>query len=152
MLCIALKSPTRYAEIPASQRRERCYLNDDFCTIDDKEFFVYGSLELPVYDNSESFIWGVWTQISEQDYIKTDDLIGVVGREAEPPYEGRLASDIPLYPPMLDLQVRLITQPAGLRPLVYLEPAPHPLVREQQEGISTARVQEIIAWNKQMGH
>jgi len=42
------------------------------------------------------------------------------------------------------LKANLLTQPVGQRPLVVLQEAEHRLYREQSEGISMARVQEIV--------
>ena len=144
--CLPMRSPTAYFMVPADQREKRCWLTDDFCVIDDRYFFIYGSLELPIHGHAEPFIWGVWASLSERDLDRAQELIGVQGRESEPPYLGWLSSDIPLYPPCLKLVVEVHTQPAGLRPLMILQSADHPLVREQQEGISAARVQEIMEW------
>jgi hypothetical protein len=144
--CLPTSSPTAYVLVPAKQRKARCRLNEDFCVIDDQHYFIYGSLELPIHGRPDPFIWGVWAAIDEKDFHRAQDLIGVKGRESERPYVGRLATDIPFYPPCLDLALNVQTQPAGLRPLMVLRRAKHPLVREQSNGISPARVQEIMEW------
>jgi hypothetical protein len=144
--CIVLRSPTKLATIPKEQRAERCFLTEDLCVIDDEYFFVYGSLELQIRGIPDSFIWGVWTAIKEEDFFTYQDLLDVTGRELKHPIIGKMASDIPLYPPMLDLEVSVILQPVGLRPLFRLASSKHPLYAEQQMGISTNRVHEIISW------
>ena len=144
--CLPMRSPTAYFMVPADQREERCRLNEDFCVIDDKYFFIYGSLELAIHKHPDPFIWGVWASLSEKDFERAHAMIGGAGRESEPPSVGWLASDIPLYPPCLQLIVDVHTQPAGLRPLMVLRSADHPLVVEQKNGISPSRVQEIMEW------
>jgi hypothetical protein len=44
----------------------------------------------------------------------------------------------------LNLKTRVHTRPVGLRPFIELEPTEHPLAVEQQNGITLARVKEII--------
>ena len=48
-----------------------------------------------------------------------------------------------LYPDTLHLKTHVHTRPLGQRPFVELEPTDHPLVVEQQEGITMARVREM---------
>ena len=52
--------PIYYLTIPEGKRDRRCSLTSDTCTIDDQYFLVRGCLELPVRDESDPFIWGVW--------------------------------------------------------------------------------------------
>ena len=40
-------------------------LNNDICTIDGKEHYVRGCLEIRVLDSMESLVWGVWVSVSE---------------------------------------------------------------------------------------
>jgi hypothetical protein len=132
--------------VPRGQKRRRCRLTQDLCVIDGKHFFIYGSLEVPIRGYPDPFTWGVWASLSKRDFRRAEGLMGVRGRETEPPYVGWLATDIPLYPPCLELVCEVRTQPAGLRPLMVLRTADHPLVREQRQGISVRRVREIMEW------
>jgi hypothetical protein len=141
-----MECPTYYQQVPAAQRKRRCRLTEDLCVIDGKHFFIYGSLEIPIDGHPDPFIWGVWVSLSKRDFSRANELIGVEGRESEPPYLGWLSSDIPLYPPCLELACEVHTQPAGYRPLMVLRPADHPLIREQKKGVSVKRVHEIMEW------
>jgi hypothetical protein len=145
-MCIALRSPTLRATLPPQERDERCFLTEDLCVIDDERFFVYGSLEVPVIDGPGPFMWGVWAEVGEEDFFHFQDLFGVEGREREPPIPATLGSDIPLYPPMLELDVCVVHQPAGERPLILLSESDHPLYIEQSQGITTGRIREILEW------
>ncbi len=145
-VCLPMRWPTYYLMVPEAEREQRCWLTDDLCVIDQNQFFIYGSLEVPIEGHTDPFIWGVWVSLNERDFLRAEELMGVEGRESEPAYLGWLSSDIPLYPPCLELACEVRTQPAGYRPLVLLREADHQLVREQREGISVRRVQEIMEW------
>ena len=43
-----MRWPTYYLMVPAAEREQRCWLTDDLCVIDQKQFFIYGSLEVPI--------------------------------------------------------------------------------------------------------
>jgi hypothetical protein len=146
-MCIALRAPTLRATLPPQEREDRCFLTDDLCVIDDERFFVYGSLAVPVSDGLGPFIWGVWAEVSEEDFFRFQDLFGVEGRETEPSIPAKLGSDIPLYPPMLELNAFVVHQPAGERPLIMLSDSEHPLYLEQSHGVTTQRVREILEWH-----
>jgi hypothetical protein len=126
------------------ERDERSELGEEQCVIGEEHFFVRGLVRLPVLDAEADFEWGVWVSLSRGDFLRMSDLWQAPGREAEPAYSGSLATALPTYSPStLDLRTLVHTQPVGLRPVVELEPADHPLAREQREGITVARVQRL---------
>jgi hypothetical protein len=89
------------------------------------------------------FVWGVWTSLSEQSFMRTGEICDMPGRENEPPFFGWLCTALPLYPETLHLKTHVHTRPLGQRPLVELEPTDHPLAVEQRTGIPMDRVREI---------
>jgi hypothetical protein len=135
--------PIDYMDVPEQERTQRTFLTEDLCVIDDKAYFVRGCLELPVHGTADPFVWGVWLSVGEDDFFDFQDLLGVESRAQHAPMEGRLASPPGPYPDSTHLGARLLFRDSGLRPLVQLHPANHPLVREQREGISKARLAEI---------
>jgi hypothetical protein len=119
-------------------------LDDELCIIRGEQFFVRARIQLPVTGGDEPFEWGVWVSLSEDDFKRMVDVWDIEGREAEPPYAGALATELPLYPlSTLALAAHIRTRPVGERPLVVLEPSSHQLAREQRDGITLERVQEI---------
>jgi len=52
------------------------------------------------------------------------------------------------YPDTLNLKTNVILQPYPHRPRIELEPTDHPLAVEQREGITVARLQEILEANE----
>jgi len=138
-------APMAYYSIPHAEREARCDLTSDLCLIDGNEFFVRGCLEVPVVDGPRSFVWGVWTSLSRQNFKRMGELWETPGRESEPPYFGWLCTSLPLYPETLLLKTNVHTRPVGQRPFVELEPTDHPLAVEQRDGITMDRVREIAA-------
>lgn len=66
--------------------------------------------------------------------------------QSEPPYFGWLCTALPLYPSTLHLNLKthVHTRPLGQRPFVELELTDQPLAVEQRQGITMARVREIV--------
>jgi hypothetical protein len=137
--------PDLYWDIPEGERDSRVEVDRDFCVIDGKHFFVRGRLEIPVIDSDEVFAWDVWVSQSEKNFNRTIKLMDTEGRESEPPYFGWLSNNLHLYPDTTNLKTQVHTQPVGFVPTIELEPTEHPLVVEQGNGITLARVKEIAA-------
>jgi hypothetical protein len=139
----AFDEPIYAHALSPEEKETRCELTPDWCVIDNEHFFVRGRLEIPVIDGPRSFVWGLWTSLSEKNFKRTQELWNVAGRENEPPYFGWLSNSVPGYPETLNLKTRAHTRAVGERPFIELEPTDHPLAVEQREGITMARVQQI---------
>jgi len=139
----SVKTPHAVAAIPPAERDRRVVFTLDQCVIDDREFYLRGRIPVPVWGKRDPFIWGVWARVSPQDFVRTNELWKVKGREAGPAYPGWLSSRIPPYGETLGLELRVLTQVVGRRPHFELTDAAHPLAREQREGISIERVKEL---------
>ncbi|MET7992881.1 DUF2199 domain-containing protein [Amycolatopsis sp. NPDC005232] len=82
--------------------------------------------------------------LSRANFGRVAELWDKSERVQEPPYFGRLATELPTYEPTtLNLKTNLHTQPVGVRPTLELEPSDHPLAVEQRTSITRARVQAI---------
>ena len=57
-MSFAALAPYWYDAIAPEERERRAMLSSDQCIIDEEHYFVRGSLEIPVIDGSESFLWG----------------------------------------------------------------------------------------------
>ncbi len=143
-MCFGPSAPAPWFSIPASERDARAELSSDQCVIDGKHYFVLGRILLPVIDGPEPFVWLAWVSLSQANFDRTSDLWNTAGREAEPPYFGWLQSSLPYQPSTLNLKTRVHTMPVGQRPEIELEPTDHPLALEQRNGITMARVQQIV--------
>lgn len=144
-LVLDYDAPNLVYSIPETERAARVERNDDFCVIDNQYFFVRGIIKLPICGTDETFCWGVWASLSEQNFKRMISLLDGAEGKSEPPYLGWLCNQIVYYAEhtkMLKTQVH--TQPIGIRPKIELEPTDHPLAIEQREGITMERVQAII--------
>jgi len=139
----AVEAPDEWSALTSSQRRSRGDLSSDQCIIDPDRFFIRGSLELPVVDGQEPFVWDVWVSLSETNFKRASDRWHDPNRIEEPPYFGWLCNSLPGYPETLSLKTNVHSRPVGIRPFIELEPTEHPLAVEQRHGITMARVIEI---------
>lgn len=137
-------APTAWNSLPEADRKRRGVLGAEQCVIDNRHHFVKARLLLPVQDAKAPFEWVVWVALDPKDFKRMSDQWKVPGREKEPGCAGLLATRLPGYPAdTVALQGLVRTRPVGERPVVELEPADHLLVKEQQDGITRRRVQEL---------
>jgi hypothetical protein len=133
------------------ERTEDDQLTDDLCTLRDDEpklnFFIRGVLEIPIEGADERLGYGVWSTLSEDSFNRVVDLWDDPARTEEPPYFGWLSNSLTGYPETLNLPLDVVVQELEKRPLFVLHDGDHPLIEEQQRGISMARVQEIAELN-----
>lgn len=134
--------PQYWGQLTEAQRAAS-RINDDLCATDDQFFFVRAVLQLPLVDGPQrEFDLAVWGTLSSHDfkqYIETFQH----GKQAElGPLFSYLASDIRQFAGALNLEADLIPRDGGLRPLLRLRDAAHPLVQAQQHGI---RLHDAIA-------
>ncbi len=122
----------------------KTFLNEDFCAIDNENFFVRGLIQLPIIGTSQHFCWGVWGSLSRENFklllIKDND-----SKRAElPPMFSWLSSQISEYPDTLSLKMYAHVQKPGWRPNFELEPSSHPLAQEFHAGITPEKVKVIM--------
>ena len=143
-MCFGPSAPDLWWSIPEAEREARGELSSDQCVVDGQHFFVLGRIELPVLDGPGPFVWLAWVSLSEKSFARTHELWDVEGREAEPAYFGWLSSSLPYAANTLSLKTQVQTMPLGERPSILLEPTEHPLALEQHQGITMARVQQLV--------
>ena len=143
-MCFGPSAPDKWFGLPQAERATRAELTSDQCVIDGEHFFVLGRIVLPVVDAPEPFVWLAWVSLSETNFGRACELWNAPGREREPAYFGWLQNALPYSPTTLGLKTNLHTKPVGERPEIELEPNDHPLAIEQREGITMARVREIV--------
>jgi hypothetical protein len=142
-LAYAADFPEAWAAVPEGERRKRVVMSAEQCIIDKRDFFVRARLVVPVVDGPGPLEWGVWVSLSQKSFMRMAEVWSTPGRESEPPCFGWLQTELPSYPPTLNLKTLVHTRPVGERPTVELEPTDHPLAQEQRDGITTQRVREI---------
>jgi hypothetical protein len=137
-------APALYYRIANEERAKRVLLDTDTCTIDNERFLIRGCLEIPVDNESDPFIWGVWVDVSQRDFKAFLEVLEVKHRKQVGPFAGYLGSELPGYPEStFNLHVVAYLRDDGIRPLVTVAPSAHPLHKEQCQGMSAARLSEI---------
>jgi hypothetical protein len=142
----AADSPDSYAWLKESEREERAALGSDQCIIDEEKYFLRGLIELPIIGFKDVFLWGVWASIWKEDFDEISDHWETTGREGLiGPYKGRLNNHLSEYPDTLNLKCSIRIEPVGSRPLFHIDEPDHPLAKEQRQGISLERIQQIAS-------
>jgi hypothetical protein len=131
--------PVQVYNIPPEERAARVDLTSDGCTIDGREFYVLGLLEIPVRDTPHALTWGVWLSLSEESFERYCVLFEDEHRPAGESFFGWLCNRVPGYPDTLLLKARLHVRAYPERPWVELEPTEHPLAVDQRQGFSEER-------------
>ena len=143
-MCLGAAAPALWYSLSEEERAARVELTSDQCVIDGEHFFILGRIVLPVLDGPDPFVWLAWVSLSEQNFLRSCELWCTEGRESESPYFGWLQSALPYERSTLSLKTSVQTMPVGERPIITLESTDHPLSIEQREGITMARVQQIV--------
>ncbi len=132
-------APAQAHRIAPEERADRIDLTEDGCTIDGREFYVKGLLEIPVRETTHAFIWGVWLSLSEASFERYCLLFEDQRRAAGESFFGWLCNTVPGYPDTQLLKARLHMREYPNRPSIQLEPTDHPLAVDQSQGISHER-------------
>jgi hypothetical protein len=129
--------------VAVEELEQRLVLTPDQCVIDGRDFYLRGRILVPVIGLEEPFVWGVWVEVSPMNFVRTNELWSVEGREAELPFSGWLNSQLPVFGDTFNLEVSVQTQRVGQRPQFTVVDEDHPLAVEQRDGITMQRVEEI---------
>jgi hypothetical protein len=123
---------------------ESSHLNEDFCSIDDRDFFIKGLIKLPIIGTDQTFNWGVWGSLSRENFHRLLEMNDDESRSDLPHMFSWLSTQISDYPETLSLKMYAHIQKSGMRPHFYLEESDHPLALEQRNGILPERIREIM--------
>lgn len=141
---LAFGAPLQYDELPEGERTARATLTSDTCTIDGGYFFVRGCLEIPIRGRSDTFMWGVWCSLSQENYWRYLDLFESSDAVGEGRYFGWLCNRIPGHPDTLLLKTKVRVRGHPNRPAIELEPTDHPLSVHQREGIRPGELEKVL--------
>jgi hypothetical protein len=141
---IGFDAPLYYHQIPEDERDSTAKLSDDFCSINDEDFFVRTCLRIPIRGHEEDFMWGVWVSLSRENFDRYRKIFNDEPPEGEGPYFGWFSNRIEGYPETLNLKTRVHLQRGGARPLLELEPIDHPLAVHHREGIELEELLRLI--------
>lgn len=142
-LTFGTEYPAYYYTVPEEERESRVEKTESLCVIDEEHFFVRGRLTIPIIDHEEDFIFNVWTTLSEENFIRTNELWNDVDRVNELPYFGWLQTYVPTYGDTLNLKTNVITQEVGVIPKIEVIEENNQLAVDQKNGITLNRALEI---------
>ena len=145
-LDFAFDAPVYWRQL-TEEEREQSFLSSDICVIGEDRF-IRGCLEIPVQGRAERLVWGVWTSLSEGSLRRAYELWDATEIPLDEPARfGWLSKELKgVYgASTLNLKTLVRFRPGNLRPSIEVGPCDHPLAREQAEGVSFDRVQEIAA-------
>jgi hypothetical protein len=135
----------RVALLPSwSESYAKTFLDNDYCAINNEDFFVRGLIELPIIGTAQTFRWGVWGSLSYENYETVLKNREEAKRSELPAMFSWLSTQIPEYPDTLNLKMQTHIQELGERPHFELELCDHLLSQEYHNGISPGRVKEIM--------
>jgi len=126
------------------KKHPKTFLDENFCAIEDHDFFVRGLIHLPIFGSAETFCWGVWGSLSRDSFERLLRMNDDPKRTELPPMFSWLSNQIPEYPNTLNLKMYAHIQEPGQRPHFELQPTNHPLAQQYHHGITPARVKELM--------
>jgi hypothetical protein len=157
LLDIAYHAPDHWVAIPEADRRGK--IDKDVCFIhhsDGMDIHLRGVIEIPIIGLNENFRWGAWVAVTREGFERALELWTARVIEDEPPLVGRLGNNICSYPDTINVTTHVYLRPGKLRPAIELVLTDHPLAIEQRDGITLARVEEIVAacssWHRDKTH
>jgi hypothetical protein len=131
--------------IPRGMKKpSKTFLDLDYCSINDENFFVRGLIHLPIIGTAETFRWGGWGSLSRQNFEALLKADGDPERVNIAPMFSWLSTKLPEYPDTLSLKMYAHIQEPGMRPHFRLEQSNHPLAKEYHYGITPERIREIM--------
>ncbi|NKF24112.1 DUF2199 domain-containing protein [Solimonas marina] len=137
------KLPDVVWNIPEEKRSSRARFNTDLCQLGDR-FFIRCILKLPFNVRSGYYGWGVWVELSRDDFYRYVERYDQDGSH-DPMVAGSIANKIPGYSESLGLPVMVQFQNSTSRPTVHVpKTTGHALADEQALGIDDQRYHAIL--------
>jgi hypothetical protein len=127
-----------------SKNRRKTFLDEHYCAINDDDFFVRGTIHLPIVGAAETFRWGVWGSLSRENFETLLKTREDPKRTELPAMFSWLSTQLPEYPDTLNLKMYAHIQEPGVHPHFRLEQTDHPLSLEYHNGITPEHVKEIM--------
>jgi hypothetical protein len=139
----SFKGPAPFFE-QSEEVQKQGKLSSDLCYYTDDEgvhYFIRVVLEIPIHGVEESFMWGVWVSLGEQNYkryVETYDK-----PDTNDCYFGWFSNYLPFYKNTYALKTDVHPREGGDRPYIELHEAEHELAVDFHNGITIQRAQEI---------
>jgi hypothetical protein len=144
---LCYKLPDAVHAIVESERKRRCRFSADAGVLDEKRFFLRGTLPLPVSGRPRPYNIGIWAEVSREAFVRTYELWADPDQAAEPRFPGVLANTLPQQPETCGLAVLVQLEGPTTRPTFHLSAADHPLFQEHTTGIDEHRALEYTDYS-----
>ena len=143
-LDVAFAKPGAYFALKTRQQKAKCELTEDVCVLAQKRFFIRGCLPMPLLETGSVFVWGLWAEVTPHVFERYQQLSETDGTQQLPSRGALSVEREPLLRGMDQLPVMIRFGAANQRPTFLLQPSNHWLCRDQQNGITLHRLQEIL--------
>ncbi|WP_428651518.1 DUF2199 domain-containing protein [Roseibium sp.] len=140
----AYNEPWHTYSIPEKERARRVRLDSDLCILDDEFFFIRVTLEVPIKETNDSFLWGLWVSQSKESFDRYAETFDE-DQTGDSSF-GWLAVTLPGY---VGESGEIVSLPTNVawgkeRPRIEIHnDQDHPLAVDQREGISWDRAVEL---------
>ena len=135
--------PGAYFNMPLRVRR-RWHITSEACVFDDARFFILGYMMFPIHYSFRYFTWGLWAEVSAYTFERYVALFESDG-SLEPVHHGAISVEREArFRGMDNLLTTIRFGDKTHRPVFELKPSNHRLCRDQYNGISMHRLQQIL--------
>ena len=135
--------PDEVWAMPERERADRAHFTSDLGELE-KRFFLRGFLAVPLSQRDDVYGWGVWVEVDAAHFQRYLDLFESDASD-EPLCPGVLSNELPTYPKSAGLAVLVQFGRKTERPSIsFPADAAHRLAQEQRQGMSEARLHEIL--------
>ncbi len=148
-LCMdyAYDGPRNWYALTDEEKAKRAKKDSNLCSIDDREFYVRGCLEIPIVGRVEKLVYGVWVSVSLESFRYILDHWDGIIPEGDPPRFGWLMNHVEGYPEPGEIRCHIHIRANNQRPLILLEPTSYPLSVDQRQGVTLEHVEAIASAN-----
>lgn len=142
---IGFALPDEVWRLSTEEQARRVQATSDLCVLDDARYFLRAVARVPIADTDgdETFNFGLWAEVSAPVFERYRRLYNVDATH-EPLARGKIANDLPHYPPLRGHPVKIRFGGATERPLLELSDSDHPLSFEQRHTISLEHVHQVL--------
>jgi hypothetical protein len=141
---VGFQLPDVVWSLSESERAARTNYSADLCVLDGTRHFLRGVVYLPVLGLRDRFGLGLWAEVTNDVFDRYLDIYDIDASN-EPDADGVLANAPASHESLLGHGVTIHFGLKTQRPTFALKPSNHLLCREQREGITDARLHELVS-------
>jgi hypothetical protein len=124
----------------------RNYLLEDFCVIDNRQFFIRSVIALPILGSGGvEFAFSAWVSVSAGDFDRYGEGFDARDQDKMGSFPGKLANRVGAFGETLDLPCVVRPQPGTDRPLLFIDADGHPLAKAQTTGLTFEQLLDFYA-------